>query len=98
LEFIALLIIFFGIIGIFVFLFSGMVCLIFDLKKIHYLVLIGLNMLIGYFYAIVRDISELGLFAVLYNGLLTVLAIAVIRVFKNIKNQPNTLEGEEQVK
>jgi hypothetical protein len=37
-------------------------------------------MFIGYFYTILRDITELGLFSVLFNGLLTILAIGILKM------------------
>ncbi|MGM0878256.1 MAG: hypothetical protein ACQEWV_27015 [Bacillota bacterium] len=77
-EFLMIFSIHFFIMGSIVMLFSGIIS--FALKRVHFIVIVLLTMLAGVIYAIVYEISELGLMAAIFNGILSLLAIGLVKL------------------
>jgi hypothetical protein len=90
-EFFILVALFFGGMAIFVYLFSFTIALSLNLKTIGYVVLIVLNMLAGYIYTIMKDISDLAIIAIGINGAFSILGI-LTKVFLKLKFKGITLD------
>lgn len=61
-----------------VLLISGIMTLV--IKQIHFIIVVLLCMIAGYLYSVIFEVPELAWFAILFNGVLSLLAVSLIKL------------------
>ncbi|MHC0038771.1 hypothetical protein [Pseudoneobacillus sp. C159] len=67
----------FFIMGAFVLLISGLISFIFP--RLYFIITVLLSMIAGLIFSYVFEVKELAMFAIILNGLLSLLAIGLVR-------------------
>jgi hypothetical protein len=67
----------FFIMGSLVLLLSGIIT--FFIKRLHYIFVVLFCMVGGYWYSIIFEVPDLALFAIVFNGMLSLLAVGLIK-------------------
>ncbi|MCF6409945.1 hypothetical protein [Pseudalkalibacillus salsuginis] len=49
------------------------------IRQIHFLIIVLLCVLVGYFYSIVFDVPGLALFSIVFNAILSLIAIGLVK-------------------
>lgn len=68
----------FFIMGSLVILISGIIS--FFIKKVHFIFTVLLSMLAGYIYSILFEIPNLAWFAIIFNGILSIVSIGIVKI------------------
>lgn len=76
-EFLFIFSLHFFIMGSFVLLMSGMIT--FFIKRLHFSFVILLSMFAGYLYTNLYEVPDLAWFAIIFNGILSLIAIGLIK-------------------
>jgi hypothetical protein len=76
-EFLFIFSLYFFIMGSFVLLMSGMIT--FFIKRLHFSFVILLSMFAGYLYTNLFEVPDLTWFAIIFNGILSLIAVGLIK-------------------
>lgn len=82
----------FFLMGSLVILVSGLIS--FFVKRFHVAFTVMLSMLAGYLYSIVFEAPNLAWFAIIYNGILSIITVALVKIVLYIKRKAEELGRE----
>jgi hypothetical protein len=88
-ELLFVLLVHFFIMGAMVLLFSGV--LTWFLQQIHFSVIVLLCMASGYLYTVILEITALAWFAILYNGVLSLLGVGLVKLGLLMKQKADNI-------
>jgi hypothetical protein len=84
-EFLLVFSLHFFIMGSFVLLISGLIT--FFIKRLHFIFVILLSMFAGYLYAFLFEVPDIAWFATVYNGILSLIAVGLIKAGLYVKEK-----------
>lgn len=88
-EFLYVFINHFFIMGSLVLIISGTIT--FFIKRLPFIFVVLVSMLVGYFYSIKFEVPHIAYFAVIYNGILSLFAVGIIKIGHYAKHKADRI-------